>query len=91
MRVFEEKDGQFSLKYLRVVKAGCDLHTEKSSCWEAVRKKFELQATQMPVCTEYNGFATRGESAMAYPVEVTLFPKPLIRSIAGPVRCWPVD
>jgi len=26
-----------------------------------------------------------------YPVQVNLFPKPVIKSIEGPVMCWPVD
>jgi hypothetical protein len=91
MRIFEGKNGQFSLKYLRVVEANCDLHTEKSSCWERIRKKLELQSTELPVYTGYKGISARAESAVAYPVEVTLFPKPVVRTIPGPVRCWPVD
>lgn len=91
MRIFEGKNGQFSLKYLRVEEANCDLNSEKSPCWESVRKRLELQNTEMPVCTGYKGIATRWESAVAYPVEVTLFPKPVLKTIAGPVRCWPVD
>jgi hypothetical protein len=91
MRVFEGKDGGFSLKYLRVVEAGCDLHLDKSSCWETVRKKLGLQIAQIPVCTGYDRISTRFESAVAYPVEVFLFPKPVIKTIAGPVRCWPED
>ncbi|HLW97923.1 MAG TPA: hypothetical protein VKR82_04705 [Candidatus Acidoferrales bacterium] len=91
MRVFEEENDQFILKYLRVVEAGCDLHSEKSSCWESVRKTLKLQNTEVPVCTGYEGISARFESAVAYPVEVTLFPKPVVKTIEGPVRCWPVD
>jgi len=47
MRVFEEEDGQFSLKYLRVVEAKCDLHREKVACWDRVRKKLTLQSTDL--------------------------------------------
>jgi len=91
IRIFEGKNGQFSLKYLRVVEANCDLHTEKPSCWESLRKKLELRSTEIPVCTGYKRISTRFESAVAYPVEVTLFPKPVVKTIAGPVRCWRVD
>ena len=91
MRVFEGRNGQFSLKYLRVFEANCDLHMEKSSCWEDVKKKLKLQNAEMPACTGYKDIATRWESAVAYPVEVTLFPKPVTKTIDGPVRCWPVD
>jgi hypothetical protein len=91
MRVFEGTNEQVSLKYLRVVEANCDLHTEGSSCWEPLRKSLELQTTQIPVCTGYKGISTSQESAVAYPVEVILFPKPIISTIPGPVRRWPVD
>jgi hypothetical protein len=91
MRLFEGRNGQFSLKYLRVVEVGCDLQSEKSSCWERVRKMLELQDTEMPTCSGYKGISTRWESAVAYPVEVTLFPKPVTKTVEGPVRCWPVD
>jgi hypothetical protein len=84
-------DGQVTLRYLRVVEADCDLHTEKASCWPQVRKKLELKSAQMPVCSGYKGVPTRWESAVAYPVEVLLFPTPIRKTIAGPVKCWPVD
>jgi hypothetical protein len=64
---------------------------EKSSCWEDVKKKLKLQNVEMPTCTGYKDIATRWESAVAYPVEVALFPKPVTKTIDGPVRCWPVD
>lgn len=91
MRVFEDENGQFSIKYLRVVEAGCDLPSEKYACWESVRKKLAIQSTQMPPCSRYEGITERRESAVAYPVEVTLFPKPAMKTVAGPVRCWPTD
>ena len=46
----------------------------------------------MPVCIACED--TRGRwwvSAVAYPVEVALFPKPVRKNFDGPVRCWPVD
>jgi hypothetical protein len=91
MRIFEGKNGEFILKYLRVVEAGCDLHSEKAPCWERVRKKLELQDTQMPTCTGYKSISPRFESAVAYPVEVALFRKPVTKTIEGPVRCWPAN
>jgi hypothetical protein len=39
MKVFEGKDEEFSLKYLRVVEAGCDLHTEKNFLLGSGEKK----------------------------------------------------
>ena len=91
MRVFEGSHGQIALKYLRVVEANCDLNKEKSSCWEDVKKKLELHNAKMPTCTGYKDITTRWESAVAYPVEVTLFPTPATKTIDGPIRCWPVD
>jgi hypothetical protein len=91
LRASKAQDGQMSLRYLRVVQADCDLHTEKLSCWEGVRKKLALKSAEMPVCSGYKGIPTRWESAIAYPVEVLLFPQPVVKTIAGPVKCWPVD
>lgn len=90
-RVRSAPDGQVSLRYRRVVEADCDLHREKASCWEQVRKKLELKSAQMPVRSSYRGIPTRWPSAVAYPVEVPLFPQPTIKTIVGPVKCWPVD
>jgi hypothetical protein len=84
-------DGQVSLRYLRVVEADCDLHREKASCWEQVRKKFAVKGTAVPLCSGYRDVTTRWASALAYPVEVSLFPQPTTKTIDGPVKCWPVD
>lgn len=91
LRVSNAQMGQISLRYLRVVEADCDLHTEKATCWEQIRRKLALKDAQMPVCSGYEGIPTRRESAVAYPVEVFLFPTPARKTIAGPVKCWPVD
>lgn len=91
LRVTSGQDGQISLTYLRVVDAACDLHLEKASCGEQVRKKLKLKNTQMPVCTGYKGIPTRSISSVAYPVYVLLFPQATTQTIVGPVKCWPVD
>ncbi|MGO9642539.1 MAG: hypothetical protein ACLP1Y_14685 [Candidatus Acidiferrales bacterium] len=91
LQVSSAQDGQISLTYLRPVEAGCDLNTEKAPCWEQIRKKLELKSEQMPVCSGYEGISDYWESAVVYPVEVLLFPQPTIKTIAGPVKCWPVD
>lgn len=91
MLVMEAANGQVSLKYLRVAEAGCDLHKEGPSCWESVRKKLGIEIAEAPVCTRYEGITERWESAVAYAVEVTLFPTPVVKPTMGPVRCWPVD
>jgi len=91
IRVSTAPSGKFSLSYLRVVQADCDLYREKVACWEQVRKKFELKSAQMPVCSGYKDISDRWVSALAYPVTVFLFPEPVIKTISGPVKCWPVD
>lgn len=84
-------DSDLTMTYLRVVEAGCDLHSEKAACWEKVRKKLELKDAQMPVCTGYENISSPYASAVACPVQVSLFPQPVTKTIAGPVKCWPVD
>ena len=91
LRVSRAADGHLHLRYLRVVEAGCDLHLEKAPCWERARNKFELKSTELPVCSGYAGISDREVSAIAYPVEVVLLPKPSIHAVAGPTKCWPVD
>jgi hypothetical protein len=74
-----------------VLELDCDLHLEKTSCWDRTRKSLELKSAEMPICSGYPGVLDREVSAIAYPVEVFFFPQPTIKTIAGPVKCWPVD
>jgi hypothetical protein len=91
LRVKGAPDGQLTLKYLRVVGTECDLHSEALHCWPQVRTQFDIKTTQVPACSGYKGIPTRWPSAIAYPVEVSLLPEPTRKTIAGPVKCWPVD
>jgi hypothetical protein len=91
MRFSRAQDGGLYLRYLRVTALDCDLPLEKTSCWERARNVLELQSPQMPACGGYEGISDRQVSAIAYPVEVLLLTQPTRKTIAGPVRCWPVD
>jgi len=91
LRISSAQDGRLFLRYLRVVSTDCDLHLREAPCWERTRKNLDLTDVQMPVCSGYKGIPTRWVSAIAYPVEVFLFPQPTTKTIAGPVKCWPVD
>lgn len=91
LRVSNAPNGQVLLIYLRVVEADCDLHSERVSCWKQVRKKLEVKSIQAPVCSGYKHVTTRWTSAIAYPVEVSLFPQPITKTVDGPVKCRPVD
>jgi hypothetical protein len=86
----------YLLKYLRVATADCDLHSDGRACWEKVKAELDLKSDDMPVCTSYERVAEMFgtdyvESRFSYPVEVTLSPAPTIRTVAGPVRCWPTQ
>jgi hypothetical protein len=91
IRVLRDLDGSVLLRYLRVVDAQCDLHSEKIACWRKVRKALGLRNARMPACTGYQNISGRYQSAVVYPVSVSLFPHPVIRTTDGPIRCWPVD
>jgi len=91
LRFKRAADGGLSLKYVRIVEADCDLHLEGAACWEEVRKKLGIESDRRPVCSGYEDISSRWVSAVAYPVEVSLFPQPTWKTIAGPVECWPVD
>jgi len=91
MRIKRIGDGQVVLRYLRVKGTLCGLHPEKASCWEPTRKKLGIKSPAKPVCIAYEGTGGTLVSAVAYPVEVALFPKPIRKNVDGPVRCWPVD
>lgn len=93
LRVISTPAG-YVLRYLRVVDADCNLHAEGKACWQRMKAKFDVKSDHMPVCTGYDTIAKLVgtddvESIIAYPVEVTLSPHPVIRTVAGPSKCWP--
>ena len=113
---------EVSLRYTRIIDAGCVLPQDVSACWAQVQKTTGLESMAAPDCkTGYEQSAhdlakgrcqaqnsdtpqcfdkeialardqTRGaNSAIAYPVEVTLGSKASIKPAPGEVRCWPSD
>jgi hypothetical protein len=91
LRVSSTKSRPISITYLRVVEAGCDLHTEKMTCWDSVKASLELKSAQMPICSGYENISDRFVSVIAYPIEVSLSQQPVVKSVAGPTKCWPAD
>jgi hypothetical protein len=93
MRLYAGRDGQITLRYMRMAKAKCDLYlaAEKGACWANTKKELGIYSTQMPACSGYKNIKDREESAITYPVEVVLFPHPVIRPLTGPIGCWPQD
>ena len=93
-------DGKLSLRYLRVVHGGCSIPNDGQNCWNILRANLGLVPSDMPACTGYVGEKQdqpialanlETHSAVQYPAEVKLFPRPSIRAVAGEVTCRPVD
>ena len=83
---------QIVLRYLRVASAGCSIPKSGESCWSKLQKQAGLAHLPVPKCTDYEGNqAGVAASVIAYPVEATLYPKPSIRPLGGPVRCYPQE
>lgn len=78
------------LTYLRVVRAGCNLRTGQADCWNKVRHEFGITQTEIPVCSRYEQ-QSDWESAIVYPVSVLLTDSPQIKTVKGPIFCWPTD
>lgn len=98
-------DGALLLKFLRVVGGDCSIPRDGMSCWGKLRRRYGVANARVPSCTGYRHEGEKewtvgdaGEppeaidtsSAVAYPVAVELFPRPLIRALPGPVKCTPV-
>jgi hypothetical protein len=83
---------QITLRYLRVANAGCSIPKSGESCWGKLQQQTGLTHTPIPNCTDYEGDqAGTAPSVIAYPVEVSLFPKPSTRALGGPIRCYPIQ
>jgi len=81
---------QIVFRYLRVTSAGCSIPKSGESCWGKLQQQTGLAHLPMPKCTDYEGKqAGLAASVIAYPVEATLYPKPSVRPLGGPVRCYP--
>jgi hypothetical protein len=83
---------QLILRYIRVASAGCSIPKSGESCWGKLQQLSGLTRSPIPKCGDYEGKeAGVAASVVAYPVEVSLYPKPFIRAIGGPVRCYPQE
>ena len=92
MRIRKTTEGPVTLQYLRVEHADCDLRADKASCWDRVRVKMDVKTTEAPVCFGYNNIPLGDAPSMvAHPVLVFLQSPPVVKSIDGPVLCWPPD
>jgi hypothetical protein len=88
----QASDKQITLRYLRVVSGTCSVPKDGSACWTKFKEQTGLRLAPMPKCSDYPGKeAGKATSVIAYPVEVSLFPKPSITALANPVKCWPSE
>jgi hypothetical protein len=90
-RITKRTDHVPSLTYFRVVRAGCDLKTEQSDCWNRERTNFGIKQADSPTCSGYEKAEGIWESAVVYPVSVLLTDSPKIKAVDGPVFCWPTN
>ncbi|HVM93916.1 MAG TPA: hypothetical protein VMT67_13930 [Terriglobales bacterium] len=91
IRVRTANDGNVVLTYLRVIRTECDIPNKEDKCWPPLVQKLGLKTAAVPSCIRWEENQTSGPSAVAYPVETSLFPTPVMETISGPVRCWPAD
>jgi hypothetical protein len=91
IRVRTTHDGNVVLTYLRVLRTECDIPNKGAECWPPLVQKLGLKNAAAPSCISWEENQTARASAVAYPVETSLFPTPVTKTISGPVRCWPAD
>ena len=91
IRVRTMHEGNVVLTYLRVLGTECDIPNEGAECWPPLAQKLRLKAAAPPSCLRGEGDQIPKPSAVSYPVETSLFPIPVTKTISGPVRCWPAD
>ncbi len=91
IRISTTHGGSVVLTYLRVLGTECDIPNKGAECWRPIAQKLGLKTAAVPTCIRWDPQQTAGASAVAYPVETSLLPSPVTKTISGPVRCWPVD
>jgi hypothetical protein len=99
-------DGNSKISYQRLVETNCSIPKDGISCWNKLREQYGLTIATVPKCMGYRQEGEKqwvlGDegvppeeittpSAIAYPVEVGLFPAPSMKAASGPVQCFPVD
>ncbi len=92
LRFVPTSTDQVVLRYLRVASAACSIPKDGEACWSKLKQQTGLLYSSMPTCSDYEGKeAGTAASVIAYPVEVSLFPKPATRPVGEPVSCYPTE
>jgi hypothetical protein len=76
-----------SMRYQRVFFAQCSLMKNGADCWRSVVDQTGLRNGRMPKCSGYDDDVA-DPSLVAFPVEVSLYPKPVRTVLTGPVLCF---
>ena len=83
---------QIIIRYLRVASAGCSIPKSGESCWSKLQQQTGFTSSPVPKCSDHEGKeAGTAPSVIAYPVEVSLYPKPSTHPLGGPVNCYPQE
>ncbi len=88
LRFIDAADGKFKLRYLRVFVGECSVPKEGNACWNKISQKAGFHDALMPVCKD-SVPPDGAPSAIGYPVEVMFLPKPSVRVLGNPTKCWP--
>lgn len=99
-------DGKLRIRYRRVVEGDCSIPKDGIACWNKLKARYGLGDAPIPKCLYYAEAGKRNDvdtelgyppvdisvqSALAYPVEVTLSGRPTIKVLTGQIRCTPED
>lgn len=80
--------GTIQLTYRRAVTVECDLRVGGPDCWNRIKSKLGLPQSRPPACEGYGTPSGLGfECDLAYPVVVTLSPRPNMRAVDGKITC----
>jgi hypothetical protein len=82
---------QLVLRYVRVVSADCNVMKKGDGCWNQFKAKYGIATKERPTCRGYEHDDERTPSAVGYPVRVILSKQPHVKTVDGPIDCWPVD
>jgi hypothetical protein len=82
-------DGRLTMRYEQIFFADCSLMEHSGECWKKIKSKIGLSTAVMPKCRGYvDPKILEDHSLIGYPVEVVLLPKPVTKTLPGPVHCF---
>jgi hypothetical protein len=91
IRVRATNDGNVVLTYLRVLGTECDIPNKGARVLATARPETRTEEHHRPQLHPLDGEPDSWVLSSGLPVETSLFPTPVTKTIGGPVRCWPAD